>query len=103
MSLEPKNRPWWPLIIRLIDANTRPAQDSAGDDLIHAIDKLQSDRDALLDLLNLIRRGLANGTVRAKPIIDMSDPNAEEWPINSLGELIDKAITEAERADSRPP
>lgn len=44
MSLEPKNRPWWPLFQRFCDRFDEGSQQ----ELLRALDKVQSDRDALL-------------------------------------------------------
>lgn len=46
----------------------------------------------LRELLQFTLRGLASGHIRAKPIMDMSDPEAEEWPIRELGEEIQKTL-----------
>lgn len=49
-----------------------------------------------LATLKLIKRGLESGAIRAKPIMDMSDPNATEWPIIEVIDEVVAAITELE-------
>lgn len=79
------------------------ASDSRRDDL-NLVASLSLEADARLiaaapDLLAFARyvlRGLAYGGISAKPILDMSDPEAEEYPMTSLSEMAQKVINKAE-------
>ena len=43
---------------------------------------------SLESVLRLILSGLKGGSIKAKPILDSSNPEAESWPTYSLSELI---------------
>lgn len=63
--------------------------------LISEADSLRQSHARLLQTLQLVSDGLRRGSVKAQPIMDRSDPNAEEWPVRSLSEIVDTAIATA--------
>ena len=59
----------------------------------------KSEADALVAELNTLRAfakfvkyGVTSGNIRSAQFMDMSDPNAEEWPIRSLGQYVDEVL-----------
>ena len=56
------------------------------------IDKLQADNARLRDFVLLVMRGCENGSVKAQPVMDLSDENAETLELESLYSLAKKRI-----------
>lgn len=52
--------------------------------------------------LRLVQRGLQSGHMKSKPILDRSDPNAAEWPVLDLYEVVTAALSSAKAALGAP-
>lgn len=51
--------------------------------------------DEMLKTLLLVLAGLRNGNIKAKPIIDLSDMNAESVPMMSLAQVVEATLAKA--------
>ena len=52
---------------------------------------LPSDIKRMRETLELIKRGLAQGSIRSKPIMEF-DPDAEQCPVRALEDIVDEAL-----------
>jgi len=63
------------------------------------IEQLQADNARLRDFVLLVMRGCENGSVKAQPVMDLSDENAETLELESLYSLAKKRIASTDSSN----
>lgn len=74
------------------DASGNPVIDAVLEPEASAIVRAVNCHDELVRVVKLVLAGLQSGSVKAKPLLDFSNPNAESLKLESLDEILIAAL-----------